>query len=39
MPRSSKIALKKKETKVVIDEETTNMLKYVGNLQQVVWAE
>jgi hypothetical protein len=32
MPRSTKKALKKKETKVVVDEETTNMLKYVGNL-------
>ena len=36
MPRSTKIALKKKQTKVVVDEDTTNMLKYVGNLMQVV---
>ena len=28
MPRSSKIALKKKETKVVVDEETTNKIKH-----------
>jgi len=39
MPRSTKIALKKKQTKVVVDEDTTNMLKYEGNLMQVVWAQ
>ncbi len=33
MPRSEKRILKKKETKVVVDEETANMLKYVGSLQ------
>ena len=36
MPRSQKRALKKKEQKVVVDEDTTNMLKYVGNLQQII---
>lgn len=36
MPRSQKRALKKLETKVQIDEDTANMLKYVGDLQQAM---
>ena len=32
MLRSQKKAMKKKEKKVVMDEDTANMLKYVGNL-------
>jgi hypothetical protein len=36
MPRSTNKPIKKKEVKVVVDEETTNMLKYLGNLNQMV---
>jgi hypothetical protein len=34
--RSSKPILKKKEVKVEINEDEANMLKYLGNLQQLL---
>lgn len=34
MLRSSKPTMKKEAKKVILDEDTANMLKYVGDLQQ-----